>query len=189
MPWSWKSTMWKYLSWVIEYPIIDIDDYIEETYKKSIWSILETLWEDRFLELEKKVTLTLRPNNTIISCTWSIPLKKESIDYLKSIWYIIYIDTHIDKIKERLHKMKVDRIVGMSNWKMTLDQVLDYRQDFYNKSYDYNFKNSWTSEKKDTFLMFLNYFMELPFIKESNIKINKQTLENLLKKVNTEEFL
>lgn len=180
MPWSGKSTMWKYLSWVIWYPIIDIDDFIEEKYKKPIWLLLETLWENKFLELERDIVLSLKPNNSIISCTWSIPLKKESIDYLKSIWYIIYIDTHIEKIKERLHKMKVDRIVGMANWRMTLDEVLSYRQSFYDTSFDYRFTNNWISEKKDTFSLFLNYFMKLPFVKEFDIEANNYILNNLL---------
>jgi shikimate kinase len=40
-----------------------------------------------------------------------VPLKKETMDYLRTIGYVILIDIPLEKIKQRLNSMRVDRIV------------------------------------------------------------------------------
>lgn len=170
MPWSWKSTIWKYLKDEIWRNFIDVDDYIEEKNNTTVWFLLKSLWEEEFLEFEKNTVLSLNIKNSIISCTWSNPLKEKAIKYLKTIWYIIYIDVPLEIIKERLHKMKVDRIVWMANWKMTLDEILEYRKQFYERSFDYRFTINKNMNKRKTFSLFLDFFKTLPFCDKLDIK-------------------
>ena len=179
MPWSGKSTLAKKLWSAIQYPVIDIDDYMEKLLWISVWEILKWLWEKEFLEFENKVTLDLKPKNTIISCSWSIPLSTEAMDYLRSIWYSILIDTPLDVIKSRLKRMKVDRIIWMADWKMTIDEILDYRKSFYDISYDYAFKNNWIWTKQETFVEFFKYFMKLPFIEKHAIEANLDVMNDI----------
>lgn len=166
MPWSWKTTIWKETARQFWYNFIDFDDDILENIcfelaeeilsvlnLRNQWfipedlswenifvkDILSKIWEENFLELEwylwKKLVFE---NNTIFSTSWSLPMKIEAMDSLKKSWNVIYIDTKIETILNRLDHMKTDRIIWM--WKMTLKEILLYREKFYNISKDFNFQ-------------------------------------------------
>lgn len=176
MPWSGKTTIARFLSMVLWLPIIDIDTYIEDISGKHVWDILSEVWDDNFLEFEKNITLTIDVENTIISCSWSSPLKQDAMNYLRKTWKVIFVDTPTDIITKRLGSMKVDRIVWMKEW-TTLEDILKYRKTFYDKSYDYLFLNEWIKCKKQTFKDFLEFFTKLEEFKDINI--NKKMLSNI----------
>lgn len=164
MPWCWKSTLWCKLAFETGANFSDFDDDILEKIDletsekvisilnlKSHWIIpekisnqkvsdlLKLLWDDNFLELEWFIWENLNFNEkTIISTSWSLPLKTKAMDHLRKKWKVIHIDTPIKSILERLEQMKTNRIIWM--WKMTLEEILEYRKDFYNKTMDYNFE-------------------------------------------------
>lgn len=168
---------------VLDMPVLDIDTYMEDISWKHVWDILANLWDEKFLEFEKNMTLSVEVENTIISCSWSNPLKQEAMNYLRKTWKVIYINTPTEVITKRLWAMKVDRIVGMKPW-VTLEDILKYRKTFYDVSYDYSFLNEWIKPKKDTFLNFLEFVKKIP---ELNIKINENMLSKIHKKY--EDFI
>lgn len=176
MPWSWKTTIARFLSIVTWLAILDIDNYMEDVTWKHIGDILLELWDEKFLEFEKNMTLSVDVENTIISCSWSNPLKQEAINFLRKSWKVIYLNTPTEVITKRLGSMKVERIVGMKPW-VTLEDILKYRKTFYDISYDYIFENEWEKSKKETFFNFIEFIKTIP---ELNIKIN----ENMLKSIN-----
>ena len=55
--------------------------------------------------------------------------------------------------------MKVDRIVWMKS--MSMDEILIYRQRFYEDSYDYVFNTQWMSSKEEVFSEFWEWFQQL----------------------------
>ncbi|MDD5769446.1 MAG: shikimate kinase [Candidatus Gracilibacteria bacterium] len=177
MPGSGKTTIAKYLSWALEMPIIDIDDLIEESMQRSAGDTLTKYGEEKFLDFEKEISLKLKPKHSIISCTGSIPLRKEAMDYLRTIGYAILINIPLDKIKNRLEIMKVDRIVGMSNGRMTLDEVLNYRDGIYKQSYDFIFNDDGVGNKKEMFKKFLDFLLKLPIANELGLKVNEDNLK------------
>lgn len=176
MPWSWKTTIARFLSIVTWLAILDIDNYMEDVTWKHVGDILLELWDEKFLEFEKNMTLSVDVENTIISCSWSNPLKQEAINFLRKSWKVIYLNTPTEVITKRLGSMKVERIVGMKLW-VTLEDILKYRKTFYDVSYDYIFENEWVKSKKETFFNFIEFIKTIP---ELNIKIN----ENMLKSIN-----
>jgi shikimate kinase len=184
MPWSWKSTIARFLWMVTWYPILDIDTYMEDITWKHVSDILLELWDDKFLEFEKNITMSVNVYNTIISCSWSNPLKKEAMDYLRSRWKVIFIDIPVESIEKRLGSMKVDRIIWMANWNKTLVEILNYRKKFYEESFDFRFLNPWYSSKKETFGHFLEFLKNTPGL---NIQINSDILNIINKKY--EDFL
>jgi len=163
MPWSWKSTIWYRVAYLIWYEHCDFDDDILEKItnqvaEEVIWvlrlrsnwitpekiahqevkDLLELLGEKDFLELEWYMWEQLIFNApTILSTSGSLPLKLKAMDHLKESWKVVYIDTPVEEILKRLEIMKTDRIIWM--WKMTLEEILNYRKEFYDKTKDYNF--------------------------------------------------
>ena len=141
---------------------LDSDDYLEVVTWKLYSDHLDELWEDWMLEFEREFVLGINCENTIISTGWSVPLKQDAMDYLREFWHSILLDINIETIKSRLERMKVDRIIGMSNGKNTLDQTLAYRKEFYEKSYDFRFTNDGLWTKDEIFEEFYNFFCTLP---------------------------
>lgn len=184
MPWSWKTTMARFLWMVLDMPVLNIDDYMEDVSWKHVWDILKELWDEKFLEFEKNMTLSIEVENTIISCSWSNPLKQEAMNFLRKSWKVIQLDTPTEVITKRLGAMKVDRIVWMKAW-VTLEDILKYRKTFYDISYDYSFLNEWEKSKKQTFINFLEFFKNIDEF--SKIKINQKMLEKI--KTNYEQYL
>lgn len=183
MPWSWKTTIARFLWMVLDMLVLDIDTYMEDISWKHVWDILANLWDEKFLEFEKNMTLSVDVKNTIISCSWSNPLKQEAMNFLRKNWKVIYINTPTEVIAKRLGSMKVERIVGMKPW-VTLENILKYRKTFYDVSYDYSFPNEWNKTKKETFLNFLEFVKNIP---ELNIKINENMLSKIYKRY--EDFI
>jgi len=161
MPWSWKTTIGKKLAKVTWMNFLDFDDdIIEKQMWKSVAEVLSELWEENFLDLEEKLALDIKHlENTILSTSGSVPLRPKAMNHLRTIWKSIYIDIPVENIKKRLERMKVDRIVGMEN--MTMDEILEYRDWFYKKSFDYSFQNDGLGSKEETFEVFLNFYNSL----------------------------
>jgi shikimate kinase len=160
MPGSWKTTIWKSLAEKLNMGFLDFDDdVIENEMWKTVWEVLDELGEEKFLNLEEKLTLNLNITNTVLATSGSVPLKENAMNYLKSIWIVIYIDIPISTIKSRLESMKIDRIVWMKD--MTMDEILVYRKSFYEKSYDYKFTVLGLWEKQEVFKEFMQFFEKL----------------------------
>jgi shikimate kinase len=209
MPWSGKSTIWKKLhkelSKFFNINFLDFDDDIlekislEEAEKliwelklKSNWitpeqisnqtvaNILKILWDDDFLKLEWLIWEKLNfKNPTILSASWSLPLKLSAMINLKNQWKVIYIDTPIEIIEKRLKLMKTDRIIWMWSEK-TLREILEYRKNFYEPTKDYTFKpkSNWHIETTDK-----------EIIKKQQNEIFTQFLDFFKNKVNAQVVL
>jgi len=170
MPWGWKTTIWKQLHKELsKFFNIDFKDFDDDILEKitleeaeeliwilkfaNIWitpeklanqtvaNILNILWDENFLNLEWYIWKQLKfKNPTILSTSGSLPLKLWAMKNLREQWKVIYIDTPIHIIEKRLKLMKIDRIVWMKTWK-TLREILEYRKDYYEASYDYKFNS------------------------------------------------
>lgn len=164
MPWSGKTTIWKKLSKELWINFCDFDDDILEKITletaeealsilklRSSWlipenlsfqevkNLLKLLWDDNFLELEWFMWRNLVfDSQTVLSTSWSLPIRLDAMDNLKKSWKVIYIDIPLELIISRLKEMKTDRIIWM--WKMTLEEILEYRDNFYMLTKDLDFK-------------------------------------------------
>lgn len=181
MPWSWKTTISKKLWDELDMEVIDFDDDILEKISlstakrlcdilelkitpnqivnKSVWNILKILWDKDFVRLEWAMwEIYKQEENTILSASWSLVLSDNAMQKLKQDASVIFIDTPIDTIMSRLEKMKVDRIVWMSE--MTLLEILKYRYDFYKKTADYTFRNNNTNTDEDSVFKEFMWFIK-----------------------------
>lgn len=156
MPWCWKSTIWKHLAVETWKWFLDVDDHIEEVTWDTVWNILKTLWDDAFLDFEAWIVKELDLKNTIISTSWSVPLRQDAMNHLRRNWTSILIDIPLPEIYARLQRMKVDRIVWM--WKMTLEEILEYRRTFYELSTDIKFATDFSRAKVEVINDFFNFY-------------------------------
>ena len=192
MPWSGKTTIWKKLSKELWVNFCDFDDDILEKITletaeealsilklRSSWlipenlsfqevkTLLELLWDDKFLELEWFMWRNLGfESQTVLSTSWSLPLRLDAMAHLKQNWKVIYINIPLELIISRLKEMKTDRIIWM--WKMTLEEILAYRDNFYTLTKDLDFKvpnfeiRTWKTkeERLDEKSIVFTHFME-----------------------------
>lgn len=164
MPWSGKTNIWKKLAQELGINFCDFDDDVLEkitlsTAEEALWvlnlrktwlipenlsykevkKLLELLWDEKFLELEWFMWKNLNfESQTVLSTSGSLPLRLDAMEHLKNNWKVIYIDIPLELIISRLQEMKTDRIIWM--WKMTLEEILEYRENFYKYTKDLNFK-------------------------------------------------
>ncbi len=148
-PWSWKTTLarvlWKKLN-VLSFDIDD--DHLEQVWWTTVWEKLKQLWDEDFLKMEGEAMFDLEKTDTVIALTWSNPLHQEAMDYIKTMGTVIYLDVDKQLIMDRLHEMKVDRIVWMRS--ESLWDILDFRKQFYEDNYDVRvmFVKNWEIEQK-----------------------------------------
>lgn len=88
-----------------------------------------------FIEEEGKALMTVKAENSIISLTGSNPLHDEAMRYIANTGYVIFLDYPAKGILQRLHKMKIDRIVGQEIG-TPLTDILEHRQMTYEQAYD-----------------------------------------------------
>lgn len=141
MPGSGKSTLWKQLAKNLGFHFLDFDDdVLEVTQSKSVWELVCELSETNFMQLEEDECLKLNFKSTVFSTSWSLPYSKRSITHLKALWTIIYLQVDINEIKNRISKMKTERIIGFMN--KNLDVLLKEREKLYIDSSDIIFEYS-----------------------------------------------
>ncbi|XP_062608872.1 threonine synthase-like 1 [Saccostrea cucullata] len=135
-PGSGKSTVARILANKLNKPSIDIDnDVLEPMWGKKISEKLKEKGSKAFIEEEGKALMTVKAENSIISLTGSNPLHDEAMRYIANTGYVIFLDYPAKGILQRLHKMKIDRIVGQEMG-TPLTDILDHRQSTYEQAYD-----------------------------------------------------
>lgn len=138
-PGAGKTTVANILKNKLNINWIDVDDdLLEKHWSKSVAETLSEIGDNAFLKKEAETTLKLNQYQGVISLSGSNPLDEKAMKHVKSLGQVFYLDVDVDIITKRLEQMKVDRIVGMKE--ITLKQILEYRQSFYEKSYDVKIK-------------------------------------------------
>ena len=103
MPGSGKSYISKELSHTLGCSLVDMDAYIEKEQGKSITSIFEDKGEDYFRKQERKFLLNYAVDNTVISTGGGTPCYFENINTMKEKGKVIYINTPISIITQRIY--------------------------------------------------------------------------------------
>ncbi|XP_052676729.1 threonine synthase-like 1 isoform X3 [Crassostrea angulata] len=135
-PGSGKSTVARILAKKLNKPSIDIDnDILEPMWGVKISEKLKEKGSKHFIEEEGKALMTVKAENSIISLTGSNPLHDEAMRYIANTGYVIFLDYPAKGILQRLHKMKIDRIVGQEIG-TPLTDILEHRQMTYEQAYD-----------------------------------------------------
>lgn len=132
LPGSGKTTMGLDLAVHLGRQFVDLDQDIEKAEKCSIKEIFELKGEAHFRQLEKyhleKVIAEL--DSFVMATGGGTPCFFNNLELMKKAGVIIFINTPIQKIEERL-KSDESRPLMKSN---SLEQLLDKRKEWYDQA-------------------------------------------------------
>lgn len=137
---SGKTHWGKELSQKMDIPFFDLDEKIEEHEGKSIVQIFAEDGEEYFRLLEKDVLHLLTENHEtfVMACGGGTPCFFNNIDYLKKAGTVIWINTSVDCLYNRLIEEKEKRplIRSISNEELRTYIIKKYsdRKIFYQQA-------------------------------------------------------
>ncbi len=131
-----KSRIGKLLSKKLNYGYVDIDRLIEQRNHKRLQEIVDSLGDEKFLEVEEEAILGVgvEANNVVISPGGSAIYSERAMDYLKSISKIVFLNATLEEIKMRAGNFSRRGIVGLKE--KGLQKLFQERLPFYQKYAD-----------------------------------------------------
>ncbi len=108
---SGKSHWGRLLSERLQFPFYDLDDVIVTKTGKAITAIFADLGEEQFRTMEKELLeqITDDHEDLVLSCGGGTPCFFGNIDYMKEHGKVIWLNTAVDTLVERLMKEKNHR--------------------------------------------------------------------------------
>ena len=131
MPGSGKTTIGKLLANILNYKFIDSDQLIIEKTGRTPRQVVEENGREFFLNIQDEAILSIPKSNCVIATGGGIVHSDLAMNYLKSIGFIIYLNTKYDIIEER---MDASRKLVKTNG--TLLDLYNERSHLYNKYAD-----------------------------------------------------
>lgn len=128
-----KSTIGKALAKKQHRLFIDTDSYIEAKEGMSISDIFEQKGEDYFRSLETKILKELKEitHYAVVATGGGLPLRKENAELLSQMGEVIYLQTSVDTILERLKGDTKRPLLNTENPRERVKQLLLERDEKY----------------------------------------------------------
>lgn len=134
MPGAGKSTVGVILSKIANLNFTDTDLLIQQSQGQKLCDIIAEKGVDAFLDIEKNVITNTVFQNTVIATGGSVIYKKETMEYLKSISKVIYIDVSLEEISRRVKNMQKRGVVALNA--QTIEELYIERKPLYEKYAD-----------------------------------------------------
>jgi shikimate kinase len=110
-----KTTIGKLIAEKLNYHFLDSDDEIEKSTKLSIPQIFNEFGEHHFRELEADfIEKSKGLENTVISTGGGLPCFNNQIDQLLEIGFVVFIDTSIQQLLQRIQSSNRPLISNVS---------------------------------------------------------------------------
>jgi shikimate kinase len=127
-----KSTVGRLVARTLGFRFIDGDDYICQKDGRPLQDILDSLGDESFLDLEKKLMFEIDLNSHIVLAPGgSIIYHDDLMEYFKQNSVLVYLDDTIENIESRLPNAARRGIVGLGT--KTLRQIYVERKPLYGK--------------------------------------------------------
>ena len=105
-----KTTLGKALAKDLGISFIDLDQYIESRYMKSVSQIFAARGEQGFREIESRLLREVGEfDNVIVSCGGSTPLIGDNMDYMLAQGQTVYLKCHNETLLRRLKVARAQR--------------------------------------------------------------------------------
>lgn len=105
-----KTTLGKALAAHMGVSFIDLDQYIESRFMKSVSQIFATRGEQGFREIESRLLREVGEfDNVIVSCGGSTPLIGDNMDYMLSQGQTVYLKCSNETLLSRLKTARSQR--------------------------------------------------------------------------------
>ncbi|MDZ7718898.1 MAG: shikimate kinase [Balneolaceae bacterium] len=134
---SGKSTIGKKLAGKLDLPFTDLDTVIEESEGMTIPEIFEQKGESGFREIERKQLIQLAGGMEGVLALGGGSLQNQQIvDHLKIYGWLIFIDTSMDEILNRLSDPSGRPMLESSNeLAKRIDSLFDERMQYYEQAH------------------------------------------------------
>lgn len=126
-----KTTIGKELAKFIDWPSFDSDHLIESVYGVKLQTITDHMTKEEFLDLESLALSGINVNRFIISTGGSVVYRSQTMEFLKSLGPVVYIDVPLPIIKERIAR-KPERGLAIEPGQ-TIDDLYMERAKLYEK--------------------------------------------------------
>lgn len=105
-----KTTLGKALANHLGLSFIDLDQYIEARYMKSVSQLFASVGEQGFREIESRLLREVGEfDDVIVSCGGSTPLIAGNMDYMLTQGQTVYMKCHTDVLYRRLKVARKSR--------------------------------------------------------------------------------
>jgi shikimate kinase len=137
---SGKTYWGRLLALKLELPFFDLDTVITETEKKTISEVFSEKGEEYFRYKEKEVLEELVSDHDefILSCGGGTPCFFNNIEFMKRNGKVLWLNTSIDILKERLLKERLARplirAIGDVQLKAYIIRKLSERKIYYEQA-------------------------------------------------------
>jgi shikimate kinase len=129
---SGKSTIGKMLAKKLNRDFMDSDHFIEQRTGVDIARIFDIEGETGFRDRESTALKTLLDqNNRVVATGGGSVLRSENRALLKSMGYIIFLDTSVNQQLQRLRRDKKRPLLQTENPRERLENLFDERRPIY----------------------------------------------------------
>ena len=135
MPGTGKSVVGRALAQRLDYTFVDMDDLIVEATGKTLPEILREDGLEEFFKIEEKIGVELDRSDTVVSTGGSMVLYEDAMEHLKENGVIVWLETPLSQIMERMPADLVDRGIAAPAG-MTIRQIYEQREPLYAKYTD-----------------------------------------------------
>ena len=135
MPGTGKSVVGRALAQRLDYTFVDMDDLIVEATGKTLPEILREDGLEEFFKIEEKIGVELDRADTVVSTGGSMVLYEDAMEHLKENGVIVWLETPLSQIMERMPADLVDRGIAAPAG-MTIRQIYEQREPLYAKYAD-----------------------------------------------------
>ena len=135
MPGTGKSVVGRALAQRLDYTFVDMDDLIVEATGKTLPEILREDGLEEFFKIEEKIGVELDRSDTVVSTGGSMVLYEDAMEHLKENGVIVWLETPLSQIMERMPADLVDRGIAAPAC-MTIRQIYEQRELLYAKYAD-----------------------------------------------------
>ena len=132
-----KTHIGKHLAQRLSLDFIDIDDLLEETYKKPIQALLEEVGEEKYLDLEAQMLIdsTRDRDNMLISPGGSIIYRDTAMRHVRDTSKVIYLKVPFEIIEARKKGAMPRAVIGLGT--KSLRELYDEQHPLYEKNADF----------------------------------------------------
>ncbi len=130
-----KSEVGKILARLLNLPLLDTDQLVEQKTGRSIPSIFHEDGEERFRAEERAVIASLPPGNAIISTGGGAILDPKNMEHLRRESIVILLTAGIDAIEPRLARAPRPALTSLP-LREEIATLLDQRRQHYSASAD-----------------------------------------------------
>ena len=145
-----KSTLGRAVSRASGIEFIDLDNYIESRFHKTVKEIFAEKGEQGFREIERKMLHEVADfENVVVACGGGTPCFFDNMEYMNNHGTTVFLDTHINKLHTRLmrgrHKRPLIADKNDEELRQFIIEALEKRMEYYSKA-----QVVFTSDKLDT---------------------------------------